>query len=75
MQTKKWGSSSVRNIETDWMVGKHQFCHKTLPEIYYNKESWLFSPTASAIIKAGDRLRVGFWEIQVIVLSIPFGKA
>lgn len=57
------------------MVGKHQFCPTTLPAIYYNKESWLFSPTANAIMKTGERLRVGFGEIQAITLSIPFGKA
>lgn len=28
MQTKKWESSSVRNREIDWMVGKHKFAIK-----------------------------------------------
>lgn len=52
------------------MLGNHQFCHKTLPEIYYNNKSWLFSPTASA-----RTLGVGFWEIREITSSIPFDKA
>lgn len=75
MQSKKWGNLSVRNREIDWMVGKHQFCHKTLPEIYHNKECWLFSPIVGTIMKTWDRLGVGFLEIQAITSSIPFGKA
>lgn len=75
MQSKKWGNFSVRNGETDWMVGKHQFCHKTLPETYHNKECWLFSPIAGTIMKTWDRLGVGFLEIQAITSSVPFGKA
>lgn len=57
MQTKKWGNFSVR--ETGWMVRKHQFCHKTLPEIYYNKD---LAP-----------LQVLLWR-QEIGLGLAFGR-
>lgn len=57
MQTKKWGNFSVR--ETDWMVRKHWFCHKTLPEIYYNRD------LAS--------LQVPLWRLE-IGLELAFGR-
>lgn len=72
MQTK---NKKIFQLGTERLTGQWEntrFAIKLFLK-YAIIESWVFCPTASAIMKTGDRLGAG--EMQAIKSSIAFGNA